>query len=794
MSNPKSRRKSRATVRDDAEITVFPDTLPALILRDLVVFPLAVLPIRVAARKEVKLVNQVVMRDKLLAVFTARTQDKEDLALAEAYDVGCIARILQLQHLPDGSLNIVLQALRRCRIEEQVASTPYPVARITVIDDPSFDARRLAPLAAAVRAQMVRIIHLSPNIPDEMAGALDSIEDPGILADVVATNLSVPLEEKQALLSTVDRKARLEQIARLLAKEVELLELSAKIQSEVKGSIEKGQREFYLRQQMKAIRDELGENDRHSGEIDVYREKIDALSLPKDVDKEIRRELDRLEQISESSAEYPIIVSYLDWIVELPWTKTTPDRIDIGRAEEVLDADHYGLDKVKRRILEFLAVRKLKPDAQGPILCFAGPPGVGKTSLGRSIASALGREFVRMSLGGMRDEAEIRGHRRTYVGAMPGRIIQSLRKAGTRNPVFMLDEIDKLGQDFRGDPASALLEVLDPAQNDTFTDLYLNVPFDLSKVMFVATANVLDTIPWALRDRMEIIELPGYTLEEKLEIARRYLVPRQLDAHGLTKSQLKLPVPTLRAIIANYTREAGVRNLDREIGHICRGVAPLFAGKRKKAVNVGPAELQPYLGRPRVFHDQAERLRIPGVATGLAWTAVGGDILFIEATRMKGKGQLILTGQLGKVMKESAQTVLSWIRANAARLGIEDEVFSEKDIHIHVPAGAVPKDGPSAGVTMLTAVVSLLLGKRVKHGLAMTGEITLRGAVLPVGGIKEKVLAAQRAGIKELILPARCEADVDDVPVSVREKLTFHYVTRMEEVLALAIDVQLDKA
>jgi len=610
-----------------------------------------------------------------------------------------------------------------------------------------------------------------------------------VLADMIASNLNLAVEHKQELLATADRKERLDRLTHYLAKEVELMELSNKIHTEVKSSIDKSQREYFLRQQLKAIREELGEEEGGASDVSQYAEKLDALELPEEVDREARRELNRLEQMNEASAEYHIIATYLEWITELPWNTATEDRLDLDRAERILNEDHYGLDKIKQRILEFLAVIKLKPDAASPILCFVGPPGVGKTSLGRSIARALNRNFIRMSLGGMRDEAEIRGHRKTYVGAMPGRIIQNIRKAGSKNPVFMLDEIDKIGSDFRGDPSSALLEVLDPAQNDTFSDHYLNVPFDLSNVMFIATANMLDTIPWALRDRMEIIRIPGYTTQEKLQIARKYLVPRQIKAHGLDAKKLKIQAQALRTIINDYTQEAGVRNLEREIANVCRACARHFASGGRKACIVDKKKLRDCLGRPKVYHEVAERTKMPGVVTGLAWTATGGDILFIEATRMPGKGGLILTGQLGKVMKESAQAVLSYVRANADKLDLKDSDFTDYDIHIHVPAGAVPKDGPSAGVAILTAVTSLLTGKRVKHNLAMTGEITLRGMVLPVGGIKEKVLAAHRAGIKTVILPARCEADLDDVPDAVRKKLTFHFVSRMEEVLEIALGI-----
>jgi ATP-dependent Lon protease len=684
-------------------------------------------------------------------------------------------------------MNVVIQALRRFRVAGVEQREPYPIVRAELLHDSTGEEKKLAPLATAVRMQMSRLIALSPDIPDAASQVLENIDDPGFLADLIAGNLNVAAEEKQKILETTDRKARLERLTFLLAREVEMLELSDKIRTDVRSSIDKSQREYFLRQQMKAIQDELGESEQKRPEVAEYRVKIETLGLKDEVKKEALRELNRLSQMNEASAEYHIITSYLDWIVELPWNVNTKDNLDTRRAEAILNEDHYGLEKVKRRIVEYLAVRKLKPDAAGPILCFVGPPGVGKTSLGQSIARALGRKFVRMSLGGMRDEAEIRGHRKTYVGALPGRIIQNIRKSQSNNPVFMLDEIDKLGSDFRGDPSSALLEVLDPAQNDTFSDLYLNVPFDLSKVMFIATANMLDTIPWALRDRMEVIEIPGYTQEEKLHIAQKYLVPRQLAAHGLEKKRLKFLKTALRLIINGYTREAGVRNLEREIANVCRGCARAFAEGRRKPIAIQIGDIPKYLGNQKVYREVAERTRIPGVATGLAWTATGGDILFIEATRMPGKGGLVLTGQLGDVMKESAQAVMSYVRANAADLGMDPEDFGKFDVHIHVPAGAVPKDGPSAGVAILTAVTSLLTGKAVKNGLAMTGEITLRGLVLPVGGIKEKVLAASRAGIREVILPERCKNDIADVPESAKKKLKIHLVSRMSEVLDIAL-------
>jgi ATP-dependent Lon protease len=752
---------------------------------------MAALPIRLTDPHEKRLIDEAVLGPKMVALLTLREQDGEAQGLDAAYDTGTTARILQLQRLPDDSLVVLLQALSRFRPLGLTRREPYPFVRVQLLEDQISHPDKIPALATAIRQQMTRYAQLSPSMPDEAAHVLDNIEDPGRLADIVAANLNIPIEEKQRLLSLIDPRERLERLVYLISNELQVMETSHKIQAEVKSSIDASQREFYLRQQLKAIQDELGMGGRDHPEIDTYREKIEALQINDAIRKEALRELDRLGQMNESSAEYHVILTYLDWFTDLPWNNETRDQLDIGRAEEILDEDHYGLAKVKKRILEYLAVRKLQPEAPGPILCFAGPPGVGKTSLGQSIARALGRTFVRMSLGGLHDEAEIRGHRRTYVGAMPGRILQGIRKAGSNNPVFMLDEMDKAGADFRGDPSSALLEVLDPAQNNSFNDNYLNVPFDLSRVMFIGTANVLDTIPWALRDRMEIIEIPGYILEEKVHIARNYLVPRQMTANGIPPKRVTITAAALRRIVESYTREAGVRNLEREIGAVLRGCATAIAKGRRKPIRIDAKDLGQYLGPERFYREVLDRTRLPGVATGLAWTPTGGDILFVEATRMPGKGGLTLTGQMGDVMKESAQAVLSYVRANAESLGVSPEDFRDFDIHIHVPAGAVPKDGPSAGVTMLTAVASLLTGKKVKPNLAMTGEITLRGLVLPVGGIKEKVLAAIRAGVKHIILPERCAKDLDEVPEKARKKVTFYFVSEMREVLHLALGLKL---
>lgn len=775
----------------DSQPPETPETVPLIMLTDQVVFPGSIVPILVTQKNEIDLLKDLAKSEsKLIGFVTAKNPEAEAKGLDDAYEVGCIASAVQVQQLKDGSLTGVFQIIKRFKILGLVQRTPYYVVKVGDVPTVSAPRNEIAPLVTTVKLQTAQLIALSPDIPDSAKAILDEIQDPGMLADLIAANLNVSLSQKQKLLRTAEEKQRLERLIYLLAREIKVLEVSNKIQSDVKKSIDQGQREFYLRQQLRAIQVELGEGDESRPELRMYRERIDALTLPEDVLKEVNREFNRLSQMQEASAEYHVITTYLDWITELPWNAMTVDQLDIDHAEKVLNEDHYGLDKIKRRILEFLAVRQLKADAVSPILCFVGPPGVGKTSLGKSIARSLNRKFVRISLGGVHDEAEIRGHRKTYVGALPGRIIQNIRKAGSSNPVFMLDEIDKLGTDFRGDPSSALLEVLDPAQNDTFVDHYLGVPYDLSHVMFIATANMLDTIPWALRDRMEVIELAGYTLEEKLEIARRYLVPRQLDAHGIKKSQLKFTKTALRAIIAEYTREAGVRNLEREIANVCRGCALKFTKDPKQSVTIKPENLSEFIGSPRIFQDTLERAGIPGVAVGLAWTAAGGGVLFIEATQMPGKGDLKLTGQLGEVMQESANVVMSYVRANAEALGIAKDQFNTKDIHVHVPHGAVPKDGPSAGVTILTAITSLLLRKRAKSRLAMTGEITLRGVVLPVGGIKEKVLAAVRLGIKEVILPEANKNDLDEVPETAKRNVKFHFVKTMNEVISIALGVK----
>jgi ATP-dependent Lon protease len=691
--------------------------------------------------------------------------------------------------MADNKAQLLVQGISRLKIISFEQEKPYIQARIETLEDQD-DIKNLE--IEALMANLVnlfdRIVKLTPFLPQEFGAMTKSIASPGILADMIASIINATLEEKQQILETLDIKERLKEVTRLVNHQVEILELGSKIQSQVKNDMDKSQREYYLRQQLKAIKEELGETDESGVEIDEYREKIAKKNLPEEAKKEAERELDRLSRMHPSSAEYTVASSYLDWITALPWHESTEDNLDIKKARRVLDEDHYGLEKAKKRIIEYLAVRKLKPDTKGPILCFAGPPGTGKTSLGHSIARALGRKFIRIALGGVRDEAEIRGHRRTYVGALPGRIIQSIRRAESNNPVFMLDEIDKLGSDFRGDPSSALLEVLDPEQNFSFTDHYLDVPFDLSHVMFITTANMLETIPPALRDRLEIIELLGYTPDEKLKIAERYLIPRQIDFNGLQPGQITFATAALRMIISGYTREAGVRNLEREIASICRGVASRVAAGELQSTSIKVKDIHRYLGPVRMSSESAARTSKPGVVMGLAWTPTGGELLFIEATAMKGKMGLTLTGQLGDVMKESASAALSFIRANAETLGISKDFFQDIDIHIHVPSGGIPKDGPSAGVTILTALTSLLTNKAVKKDLAMTGEITLRGMVLPVGGIKEKVLAAHRAGIKILILPKWNKKDLIDIPQKVQKDIQFHFVEEMLDVLKIALE------
>jgi ATP-dependent Lon protease len=688
---------------------------------------------------------------------------------------------------PDGSVRILVQGLKRIEVLRYTQEEPYFKATVRHLLDLHEPSKDLEAIQAHMVNQFAKFVSMIPYLPDELQVVVMNIKDPGKVTDLVASNLNISLEEKQDLLSTLDVRARLEKLSAILNREIELLELGQKIQSQVQSELNKGQKEFYLRQQLKAIQRELGEGDGRTAEIEELRRRVDEAQMPPEARKAAEHELERLQMIPPESAEHTVVRTYLEWLVTLPWAVSTEDNLDLHHARQVLDEDHFDLDKIKDRILEYLAVRKLKQDPKSPILCFVGPPGVGKTSLGRSIARAMGRKFVRLSLGGIRDEAEIRGHRRTYIGSLPGRIIQNLRNAASNNPLFMLDEIDKLGMDFRGDPASALLEVLDPEQNNTFQDHYLDVPFDLSRVLFITTANILDTIPPALRDRMEVIELAGYTEEEKLEIARRHVIPKQLRENGLTPANLLFEDEALMHIIRSYTREAGLRNLEREIGRVCRKVARAITEGRTEPVTCSVEKVREFLGPERFFSEVTERTEQPGVAVGLAWTANGGEILFVESTRMAGKKTLTLTGHLGDVMKESAQAALSYVRSRAERLGIAPDFYENADIHIHVPAGAIPKDGPSAGVTIATSLSSLLTGRPVRPNVAMTGEITLRGRVMPVGGIKEKVLAAKRAGIETVILPQRNRNDLEDVPEEIRRSLRLIFVETIDEVLEHAL-------
>ena len=775
---------------NEAENLVLPDELPVLPVRGLVFFPHLVLPLAVSNENDVKLVNDVVMGNRLTAVVTVRDEKAEHPTPDQLHSVGCALGVLKMMKFPDDTTRLLVQGLARVRIGPITKTDPYFTAKITRLESVTEDSIETQALARSVIEQFQKLIDFSPHLPEELKLAILNIDDLGRAADMISAAVNLTVSQRQEILETLDVTQRLRQINSHLSRELQTAELSSKIQSQVKSELDDDQRKFILRRQLKAIQDELGETDAESAEIADLSKQIQALKLPEEARKEADRELERLRRMPPQASEYHVARTYLDWVRALPWAKSTRDRLDIAAAEEVLNADHYDLEKVKQRILEYLAVRKLKKDTRGPILCFVGPPGTGKTSLGRSIARALGRKFVRISLGGVRDEAEIRGHRRTYVGALPGRIIQGLRKAESSNPVFMLDEIDKLGADFRGDPSAALLEVLDPEQNFSFTDHYLDVPFDLSQVMFITTANVLATIPPALQDRMETLELPGYTTEEKVVIARQYLIPRQLDQNGLKPSHLALSDEIVRTLISDYTREAGLRNLEREIGSLCRKHATAVArtkGRRKKRT-LKVEELPEMLGPAKFYPEVAERTSEPGVATGLAWTQAGGDILFIESTQYPGSGRLILTGKLGDVMKESAQAALSYIRARIEKLNIGRKQFGKTDIHVHVPAGAIPKDGPSAGVTIAMSLVSLFTGRPVRPDVAMTGEITLRGRVLRVGGIKEKVLAARRAGIRTVILPKHNEEDLSDVPETAKRDLRFVFVESVDEMVPEVFD------
>jgi ATP-dependent Lon protease len=766
-----------------------PQVLPILPLRNSVFFPGGVLPLAVGRQKTIALIKDAVRDDQVIGVVTQRKAEEEDPGATDLYNMGTVARIVKLLKMGEDNYSLVVQGLARFRVMELVQESPYLKARIEPVDDKTApDNVEIEALTINLKKLAREVIEMMPELPAAATELVESITHPGHLADLIAANVDVPIEEKQAVLETVDLKARMKLVLELLNRKREILKLSNKIDSAVKGEMSKTQREYYLRQQLKAIKEELGEMGEDEEELDELGERLKKANLPPDVEKVANKELNRLKTIPAASSEYTVARTYLDWIADLPWNKLTEDNLDIENARKQLDSDHYGIQKVKKRILEYLAVRKLKNDMKGPILCLVGPPGVGKTSLGQSVAKAVGRKFVRLALGGVRDEAEIRGHRRTYVGALPGRFIQQMKKAGSRNPVMLLDEIDKLGADFRGDPSAALLEVLDPEQNHTFSDHYLDVAFDLSKVMFIATANQLDPIPGPLRDRMEIIELSGYTLDEKTAIAKTHLIPKQVKEHGILPEQVEISDEALGDIIASYTREAGVRSLERRVADVCRSVAVQVAsGKTEKQV-ITKEKLHELLGPQRVESEMAERTSQTGVAAGLAWTPYGGDLLFIETTKMSGKGGMTLTGKLGDVMKESAHAAMSYLRSNAERLGVNPNFLDKTDIHIHVPDGAMPKDGPSAGVTMLTALTSLMTGIKVRNDTAMTGEATLRGLVLPVGGIKEKVLAAHRAGIKRIIMPEKNKKDMVDVPEQVKKDVEFFHVSRMDEVLKLALE------
>ena len=801
--SPKDKSKPRIVAQDDAEIVVVPGSsrredneqlevaipseLAVLPVRNMVLFPGTVVPLAIGREKSRHLVETVLPEQKIIVTVCQKDSAVEDPTPEDLYEFGTATMVLKLLRLEEGNQSIIVHGLARVRIDHWLQADPFFRAHISVLNESVQQSNEIEALILNTRDLARRIIQLSPNLPEEAAVVLDNIDTPGALGDFLATNLQFDLEVKQAMLEELDVTQRLRRVVTELQHHLEVLQLSHKIQDDVKAKITQSQREMYLHEQLKAIQAELGVGDEKAAEIEELRKNIEAAGMPEVVRKEADRELGRLEKIPTASPEYHVIRTYLDWMTELPWSVSSTDKLDIAAARRVLNQDHYGLEKVKRRILEFLAVRKLAPETRGPILCFVGPPGVGKTSLGQSIARALGRKFIRMSLGGMRDEAELRGHRRTYIGAMPGRIVQEIRKAGTNNPVFMLDELDKVGADFRGDPTAALLEVLDPAQNHTFQDHYLNVPLDLSKVLFIATANYMAPVPPALRDRMEVIELPGYTRQEKLQIARRYLVKRQLADNGLKASQARWTDTAILRIIDSYTREAGVRELERQIGGVCRAVAARIAERKTRGRTITARFIGDVLGPPKYESELALRTSSPGVATGMAYTPTGGEIIFIEATAYSGKGNLTLTGQIGDVMRESAQAALSLIKSGLKSLGLNEDQLSQSDIHVHVPAGAVPKDGPSAGVAMFTALASLLTGKPVRPEVAMTGEITLRGLVLPVGGVKEKVLAARRAGIQTIILPHRNRKDLIDVPADVKKELEFIFVKRADQALEAAL-------
>ena len=766
-----------------------PSQIPLLPVRDVVVYPFMILPLFVGRDKSIRAVDEALSRERLILLAAQRDAEAEDPGADDLYAVGTVAMIMRMLKMPDGRVKILVQGVSRARILGFTRRDPYFEARIAEVGEPETAPQGLEveALIRSVKERVQRGVNLGKGISPDVLVIINNLEHPGRLADLVASNLDLKVEQAQQILETFDPLQRLKKLADLLAKEIEVLEMQHKIQTQAREEMDKTHREYYLREQLKAIQKELGETDERSQEIQELEQKIDKAKMPTEVQQEAKTQLGRLSRMHPDAAEASVIRTYLDWLIDLPWVRQTKDKLSIRQAHKILEEDHYDLEKVKERILEYLAVRKLKKKMKGPILCFVGPPGVGKTSLGRSIARAMGRKFVRISLGGVRDEAEIRGHRRTYIGALPGKIIQGIKQAGTNNPVFMMDEVDKVGADFRGDPSAALLEVLDPEQNVTFTDHYLGVPFDLGNVMFITTANLADPIIPALKDRMETIEISGYTEEEKLHIVNRYILPRQLTEHGISKKLLELPDETILKIIQSFTREAGLRNLEREVATICRKVARDVAEGKKGLTKVTGTNLYRYLGAPKFLDELEQEHDEVGVATGLAWTQTGGDVLYIECTMMKGKGNLALTGHLGDVMKESAQAAMSYARSRSASLGIKDELFAKHDVHIHVPAGAIPKDGPSAGITMATALISTLSRAPVRRDVAMTGEITLRGKVLAIGGVKEKVLAARRMGIKTVIIPAKNDKDVKELPANVRRGMHFVYVDHMGQVLDVAL-------
>jgi ATP-dependent Lon protease len=776
--------------RRDDEQPKIPDVLPVLPLRDIVIFPFMIVPLYVSRERSIKAVDQALAENRMILLAAQKRQDEDEPGSDDVYAVGTVALIMRMLKLPDGRIRVLVQGLSRARIASFDEGLAHMQAHIEVVSEPEGAEKgslEMEALMRNVKAALEKSQNLGKPISPEVIVIANNMEEPGRLADLTASNLDLKVEGAQAILEALDAVERLRRVHELMTKELEVLTMQQEISSQAKGEMDRSQREYFLRQQLKAIQSELGEGNELGEEVAQLRDKAAKARMPKPVLEEVERQLKKLERMHPDAAETATLRNWLDWMVTLPWGKSTKDSLDLKEAQRILDEDHYGLEKVKERIVEYLAVRKLKDKTKGPLLCFVGPPGVGKTSLGRSIARALGRKFVRLSLGGVKDEAEIRGHRRTYVGSMPGRIVQGIHQAGANNPVFMLDEVDKIGADFRGDPSSALLEVLDPEQNNTFRDHYLGVPFDLSNVMFICTANVTDTIQAAFLDRMEVIRLSGYTGDEKLEIAKRHLVPKQLDEHGLTPENLVFTDAALRAVVETYTREAGLRNFEREIATVTRKVARRVAEGDASPVRVTPGSLSKFLGAPKTLPEERLKRDETGIATGLAWTATGGDVLFVEATVMKGKGRLTLTGQLGDVMKESAQAALSWTRAHARSLGLREEVFGVHDVHVHVPEGAIPKDGPSAGVTMATALVSAFTGRPVRASIAMTGEITLRGHVLPIGGLKEKILAARRAGIDTILCPKLNKKELDEVPAHLRRGMEIHLVETVDEVLALAL-------